>query len=308
MLETGQEVTRDNQFDLLDLMNEVFISFQSRTGTFEVYFNYRPGISKEQSKIISDEYKIRQILANLIGNALKFTTKGKVEFGCSLDDHDLTFFVKDSGIGVASEDQPHIFDRFWKSKPSGNRMYEGTGLGLAICKEYVAMLKGTIWMQSEPGMGSTFWFRIPYRQSVNQPVAAIPATPASQPDQIPSKTILVADDEYDNFLLLQIILQKFNLGLIHVWNGMEAVETCRNNQHIDFILMDLKMPVMDGMEAARLIKQMKPEIPIIAVTAYAMSSDETKALEGGCDGYLSKPLLKEVLLEKLRQMKLITVN
>ncbi len=305
MLETGQEVVRESQFDLLDLMNEVFITFQARVVTFEICFNYRPGITREQSMIISDEYKIRQVLTNLIGNSLKFTTKGNVEFGCNLDDTTLTFFVKDSGIGIASEDKPHVFEKFWKSKPSGNRMYEGTGLGLAICKAYVTMLNGKVWMQSEPGSGSTFWFTIPYRQPEKQPIPGIPVTPADRSHPVRPKTILVADDEYDNFLLLEIILQKFNVGLIHVWNGMEAVEVCRNNQQIDFILMDLKMPVMDGMEATRLIKLMNPEIPIIAVTAYAMSGDETKALDGGCDWYLSKPLRKEVLLEKLRQMGLI---
>ncbi|MEI7663512.1 MAG: response regulator [Bacteroidota bacterium] len=304
MLETKQETTSENRFDLLRLMNEVFTTFQPRFGIFEVYFNYRPGISPAQALIISDEYKIRQILNNLIGNALKFTSKGKVEFGCTVDGPWLTFFVKDTGIGIDPGDITHIYERFWKSQPNGSKMFEGTGLGLAICKAYVELLGGRIWVDSEPGVGSTFWFSIPYRRGTEQPEEKPLQVQQEKSGEKAGRTILVADDEYDNYLLLEIILQKHNYRLIHAWNGKEAVDECRKNPLIDFILMDLKMPVMDGLEATQEIKAMRPGLPVIAVTAYAMSGDESIALTGGCDGYLSKPVKKEVLLEKLKQLGL----
>lgn len=240
-------------------------------------------------KMLVDENKLRQVLLNLLDNAFKFTEKGKISFGYHIDNHTVIFSVRDSGIGIEDCYHQAVFDRFRQVEDGSTRKHGGTGLGLAISKAYIEKMGGKIWLESKLTEGSTFYFSLPY----------IPDMPAkSEPQVVPghkvynwaSKTILVAEDEPLNFRFFEEILEDTNVNIIWVKNGREAVETCLKNDAIDLILMDIKMPEMNGYDATRAIKRLKPNIPVIAQTAYALIGDEARAKEAGCDDYIYKPL------------------
>ncbi len=230
----------------------------------------------------TEKNKLCQVLINLINNGLKFTKEGSVEFSYEIRGKELYFYVKDTGCGMAADKIEGIFERFVKL----DSFAPGTGLGLPICKTIVSHLKGDIGVESVVDKGSLFWFTIPYAPS------KAPAEPVKEVQTIAVKkeklTILIAEDNNSNYLLFESIL-KHDYQLIHAWDGEEAVAMFKESQpHI--VLMDINMPVKNGYEATQEIRQMSTKVPIIAVTAYAYTSDEQKAMESGFDGYMSKPI------------------
>jgi CheY-like chemotaxis protein len=237
------------------------------------------------------------VLSNLLSNALKFTDKGKIKLSFRLKNDFLEFSVADSGIGIAPEHHAKIFDRFYQVQYIVSRLYEGTGLGLAISKAYVELLGGKIWLTSEPGKGTTFFFTIPYEKVIAQTKHV---NEIISPDRFvfsEKKKILVAEDVESNYKLIKYFLAGSNAELIHVNNGREAVDKCLADCNFDLILMDIKMPVMDGYTAVKLIREKNSSVPIIAQTAYA--DDKDKALECGCTGFISKPFDKKGLFKVL---------
>jgi PAS domain S-box-containing protein len=298
-IESGQEKVREAFTNVNEMLNMLYDQFRLQGVGKELMLNYRTFIRDEDSIVKTDETKLRQILTNLIGNALKFTEQGMVEFGCSLEGDMLKFFVTDTGIGIPAEMHQVIFDRFRQANANPRKEYGGNGLGLAISKAYVELLGGSIWLESTSGKGTTFWFTIPYNHLLNP---SIKKTYKDMPVSDLSgagKTLLVAEDVYANYQLLEVILKKMDFTIIHVENGVEAIEACRNHPEINLVLMDVKMPEMDGYEATGLIKKLRPGLPVIAVTAYALSGDKEKALRAGCDDYISKPVKAGVLVEIL---------
>ena len=248
-------------------------------------------LNDKQSEIYTDKTKITQVLSNLLTNALKFTHEGFIEFGYHLKDSELEFYVKDSGIGIKPENHDKIFDRFRQADISINKLYGGTGLGLAISKAFVELLGGNIWVQSEIEKGSIFYFTIPYK-----PVNEINKTKAPLKKNENSKTIIVAEDDNTNFLLIEELLLDLNVKLIHTKDGQETVDVFKSNPNIDLVLMDIKMPIMTGDEAAIIIKDLKPNIPIIAQSAYALESERKKFYNVFSD-YVTKPMNGEKLIE-----------
>ena len=231
---------------------------------------------------------------------MKFTKDGHVSFGYTLKDHKIEFYVEDTGIGIPGHLHTEIFDRFRQADSTIARQFGGTGLGLSISKAYVELLGGKIWLKSSPGQGSKFFFNLPFELIRN----GHHKENTGENDNFISfespKTILVAEDEDLNFMLLDQLLSNQKFNLIRVANGAEAVHACKNNTAIDLILMDVKMPVMDGYEATRLIKHLHPGLPVIMQTAYARESDKQKAYECGCDGYISKPIIINEFLDLLK--------
>ena len=245
-----------------------------------------------------DRTKLDSIISNLIKNALKFTPKGKIEFGYEVEKAQLKFYVKDTGIGISRDKQLTIFNRFEQADTGINRGYEGSGLGLSIAKAYTEMLGGNIWVESEKSNGSTFFFTIKY-----QPIQTIFNTEMEEPiNTAKQKMVLVAEDDSTSFNLLEVFLTGMNFKLLHATDGEETIKLFEQNPNIDLILMDLKMPLMDGIEATREIRKTNKTIPILAQTAYALSGDKEKALEAGCNDYISKPLNKKVLVEKVNRL------
>ena len=268
----------------------------------EIEISLIKGLDDNNANIIIDKIRINQILINLMENAYKFTSRGKIELGYSLiqdeDNNDfLEFFVRDSGVGIENSKQKMIFERFSQEDSSTTRLVEGTGIGLTITRAIVNVLDGDIWVESEPEKGSTFYFTIPYRK-VDIGKRIIKTSPAEIINWS-NKTILIAEDMNDSFNLIKIIFEKTHANIIRAVNGSEAIDICRKEKQIDLVLMDVRMPYKNGYEATEEIKKFRPDLPIIAQTAYAVTGDKKKAIGAGCDDYLTKPISPKLLIKKI---------
>ncbi len=254
----------------------------------------------EKLTICSDPDILRKVLIHLLSNAIKFTEKGIIKYGFTVHKTELEFFIKDTGIGIGEESLNNVFEHFVKEDRGPLKMTEGSGLGLSISKGLIELLGGKIWVESEKGKGSGFYFTIPYEKElknhINSPVAG------RKKKIVKAKSILIAEDDETNFFYLNALLkQNTSAEIIHASNGKEAIEKFHQNPDIGLILIDIKMPVMDGLEATRYIKAINPDIPVIAITAYAMAGDEARMIDAGCDYYLSKPINKKLLFEKMAE-------
>jgi signal transduction histidine kinase/ActR/RegA family two-component response regulator len=294
MIETGTVNINKKAVNLNDLLEEIFAAFNPLIKK-EISFSLEKGLSDQLSVVYTDDVKIRQVLNNLLNNAFKFTDKGYVNLGYNLKNNELEFFVEDSGIGVESDAHIKIFDRFLKEESENNRLYEGVGLGLAICKGIIDLLNGKIWIKSESGKGSTFFFTIPYEPAKNSEGSKPNRNKAEY--KLNGLTILIAEDDDPSYFYLTQVLKETGAELIRAINGKDAIEVIQKNKKISLVLMDIKMPVIDGYEATVQIKRIRPELPIIAQTAFALYDEREKALVAGCSDYISKPYKKELLLE-----------
>jgi signal transduction histidine kinase len=250
--------------------------------------------------VITDPGRLQQVIANLISNSLKFTEKGTIEFGHLLpSDGKIEFFVKDTGVGLAKDQQKNIFSRF-PDEEMDIKKYEGAGLGLTLSKHLVKLLGGKIWVESELGKGSVFHFTIPYEQVLPDHQEYAPAEEEEYPKfKWKDKVILVVEDDEVNFQFLEAILHDSDTQILHAVNGLQAVELCRSITKIDLVLMDIKMPEMDGLEATRQIRQFNKKIPIIAQTAFFMDVDPEKWSAVGCNDCITKPINIREFLEKI---------
>ena len=288
-----------NGININSTFKSLYDQFLPKVSEKKIQLICESDIPDSDALIVTDNTKLKQILINLINNAIKFTDKGYVKVGCVLRDKFLEFCVSDTGIGIGEEYYQRIFDRFYQVQLSISRLYEGTGLGLAISKANVELMGGKIWLTSEPGKGSTFFFSIPYEK---QAVETLAVNEKRVPEDFvfpEKKTILVAEDIDSNFKLVRFFLSNANTEIIRAANGKEAVQKFQSNKNIDLILMDIKMPVMDGYTAVKLIRETNNTIPIIAQTAYA--EDKEKAIDSGCSGFISKPFDKKSLLKVIHE-------
>jgi len=259
--------------------------------------------------IFTDREKLDAILTNLIKNAIKFCEKGIIEIGYEIVEHDrasIRFYVKDTGIGIPNDRQEAIFERFIQADIVDKMARQGAGLGLAISKAYVEMLGGKIWVESEVGKGSTFYFTLPYYAEPEEKkdfhkVVIIEDQENPVNPEVSGLKILIAEDDEKSANFLSILMRKSSKEVLKVRTGVDAIEICRNNPDIDLVLMDIQMPEMDGYEATRLIRQFNTKVVIIAQTAYALAGDREKALESGCNDYLSKPIKRIELMELIEK-------
>jgi CheY-like chemotaxis protein len=258
-------------------------------------------LTDEKSIIQTDHTKLAQILSNLIKNAIKFTKSGSIEFGynsngaTTLHATSLQFFVKDTGVGIPEDQIDMIFERFRQGSVSLTRAYEGAGLGLSISKAFVNMLGGKIWVESEPNNGSIFFFELPVNNRETSQAEAN-ETQTSNTNQ-KSCYMLVAEDDENSMLYIKTLLEFEHITVLEASTGTMAVDQVKKHPEINLVLMDLKMPEMDGFEATRLIKRLRPELAVIAQTAYSFTEEKEKAELAGCNDYISKPIKKQALLE-----------
>ena len=311
------EIINQNSDVLLQLINDILDLSKIEAGTFEyikqpmdlgemcrnVYEIHKGRVQEgvtltldnenDSLMINEDKNRILQLITNLITNAIKFTYEGEIHFGFKLKKDYIDFYVKDTGIGISEEKLSHIFGRFVKL----NSFVQGTGLGLAICQMIVEKMGGAITVESELHEGSTFRFTIPYdmynKQEKFKKNAEREQHLKVAIKSLQLRTLLVAEDVDSNFLLMNTVLGK-KYKLIRARDGREAVDMYKEN-HPDLIFMDIKMPYMDGLEATRLIRGYSKDIPIIALTAFAFESDREKAIEAGCNDYLTKPVSQEAI-------------
>jgi PAS domain S-box-containing protein len=247
--------------------------------------------------VTTDENRLRQVMCNLMNNAIKFTSTGYIQFGYLIKGKSISFFVKDTGIGISAEDQSIVFIPFRQVETTSSRTYGGNGLGLSISRALVNKLGGTLSLVSEEGKGSVFSFNIPYVKGNDNDTDAEPLIQSDIQYNWDKHKILIAEDELFNYRYIKEILLPTNVKTLHAWDGKQAVEMVREHPDISLVLMDLKMPEMDGYAATRIIKKLRPHLPVIAQTATALSEDREYALKSGFDNWLSKPIERNMIKE-----------
>jgi len=298
LIETGNIEAARNSVSINKILDDYYNTY-SATLNEGISLKLVKGLSEEDSVIVTDEVKFRQIVNNLLSNAQKFTENGSIEFGYEYKQSQIQFFVKDSGIGIDSKMHDGIFDRFRRAEIETTKTIGGAGLGLAICRGNTNLLGGKIWVDSTPGLGSSFYFTIPVNIQISD--KNIPINIDTDEPIANNNCILIAEDEESNFLYISEILEESNLEIFRAINGQEAIEIYKENKKISLILMDIKMPVLDGYNATHKIREFDSDIPIIAQTAFAMSDERLKALEAGCTDYIAKPFRKNEVLSMIRK-------
>ncbi len=290
-------------FDLDEFVQQIFMSYEKLYSNEKVVFKLNKPENKLDKNIISDKVKLGEVITNLLNNAYKFTEEGFIILDYSIDESakKITFSIKDSGIGIPIAFQENIFKRFSKINAKGISANEGLGLGLAISKAYVEMLEGKIDFNSQEGIGSTFYFSIPLHFSDDAVFENNFVSHNKLPlDSGKEEIILIAEDDNINFLLIEKIVKSFNFKIIRAKDGAEVVELCKTNAEIDLVLMDIKMPNLNGYEAFTEIRKFNVNIPIIAQTSYTFEDEINKIKELGFTDFISKPIEKEKLYELIK--------
>lgn len=303
-IEAGQIKIHKKECNLNQTLKEIqqsFFEIRKHKGKGQIDIRLNENAQSQNIVIKTDPLRLNQILTNLIDNALKFTEEGFIEFGYEiLNEEKILFYVKDTGVGMDHKKKDMVFDRFTKIEDDKTRLYRGAGLGLAISKSLVELLGGRIWVESTLGEGSTFYFGLPFDklkelEKPEKPLAI------SEDYNWANKTILVAEDEPANVVYIEEVLKITKAKVLKAMNGKEAVEIFEKNNDIDIVIMDIKMPEMDGYEATKQIKKLNKDIPVISQTAYAMPGDIDKGLDSGMNDYLIKPVKPKLLLSVLNK-------
>ena len=299
-IEAGETKPQITKTPLNSLLRDLHSFFKPEAEKKGLRISCTTGLPDNKSIIDTDSLKLNQILTNLVQNALKFTNHGGIDIGYTLNNTMLEFYVIDSGRGIPADMTEKIFDRFRQADNSLTRAYEGSGLGLSISKAFVEMLGGTIQVESIEGKGSKFTFTIPYNLT-GLPKINLPSADKAEPaGYLSGITILIAEDDEVSNLLIKKSLKEENITTLFAENGQEAVAMIEYHPEINIVLMDIKMPVMNGYEATKQIKQLRPDLPVIAQTAFTSTEDRKKAMEAGCDSFLTKPINKHNMLELMR--------
>jgi PAS domain S-box-containing protein len=274
-------------------LEELIPKFSNETVEKSLQFNIDNRLlSQGGINLKTDKILLSKVMQQIISNAIKFTSEGSISAGCRKVKNNIIFFVSDTGIGIPTEYHDRIFESFFQVENMVSRKYEGTGLGLTISKAYIEKLGGKITLHSEPGVGSEFSFSLP--------CASIELSLSTDSNKLclkPSTTILIVEDDDNNFNLIRAYLKDAKINYMRSENGLEAVNICKSKQKIDLILMDIRMPVMNGYEATRIIKEIRPDTPIIAQTAYAENTDQTQSC--GFSEFISKPYSKQQLFDTI---------
>lgn len=308
IIETGQIKINYEKTDIFSLLNEVRNiilgeRIKENKSEIDVRLNLEKNITRKD--IFTDSRKLKQVLINLLKNALKFTTEGYIEFGFSeiagYNSSFLKFYVKDTGIGIDPKYHDVIFKVFRQIDDTYTRKFGGTGIGLSIAKKIVEKLGGKIWVESEKGKGSVFNFTIPVISESSEKDTKHFKGEGIPGEIFSGKTILITEDEPSNYDFLRILLTRMNIRVLWAKSGIEAVNLCEIGSSINLVFMDIKIPEMNGYEATRIIKEKRPELPVVALTAYAMMSDKEEAFKAGCDDYLSKPIQIQQLIDMIKK-------
>lgn len=300
-IESGVVEVSMLEVDLREQMEFYHDFFLPQANEKKLEFAIATQLNGLEAIVLTDRNKIDSILINLIKNAIKFTSSGRIEFGNYIEDGHLVFFVKDTGKGIPSERLSSIFERFVQADIRLTRTHEGSGLGLSIAQAYAIALGGEITVESMVDVGSTFKLIIPYfnKDTKTQDIF-LKDEVSNLPNSLP-KTILIAEDDDNSYIYLEVILADESYTLLRATNGLDTVRLLKENPSIDLILMDLSMPRMNGLEATIEIRKFNPKIPIIAQTAFAFSGDRLSALEAGCTDYISKPISSKSIKEMIHK-------
>ena len=285
--------------NIQNIINEQVFHFKPEAEIKGLDFNVNNELTDSPENFSTDSNKLKSILSHLIGNAIKFTNSGYVKLIIRGNDRMLEFCVEDTGIGISQDKQEIIFNRFIQADHSNTRNFEGSGLGLTIAKDFVEMLNGKLWLKSVEGQGSAFSFTIPNSAEPLEKISF--ATDVRIDFEHKDLKILIAEDDEASSFILSTLMKPFGNEIITVRSGQEAVEICHEHPDIDLILMDIRMPGLDGYDATRQIRKFNQEVIIIAQTAYALTGDYQKAIDAGCNEYISKPIQTDKLQLLIRK-------
>ena len=299
-IEAGQMELKIEDTNINALLNKLFAFFNPQAKTKKLDFLIDTPLPDNKVIIKTDPIKLNQVLTNLIRNAIKFTFNGSIEFGYRLNQTHLEFFVKDTGIGIDGKFKDSIFNRFVQAESDYTKSYDGAGLGLSISKAFVEMMGGKIWYESTPNKQTSFYFTIPYNAYDSDDTAM-----ENQDENISltrGKKILLVEDDYPSQLFVCRTLQADGFFVKSLKNGKDAIEEIQHNYDYDLVLMDIKLPGMNGIEATKEIKLLKPNLPVVIQTAYSSEPDKQRALAVGCDAYLVKPVKKNELYKIMEEL------
>ncbi len=302
-IEAGQLKVKPRKVQLNPIMNETYLSHYQINDMKNKPFELRmkKAVESDEFNIETDPFRFKQILNNLIGNAMKFTEKGYIEFGYKFRGQDeLLFYVKDTGVGMPQDKLDVIFKRFGQIDQKDDKNQSGTGLGLTISKRLTELLGGEMWVESVEGEGSTFYFTLPYDPELNTADEYGASLSGDGDQSLEGKTILVAEDEDMNVAYLQEVFADTKANILWARNGQEAVDAAKENPNIDLILMDIKMPVMNGYDATKAIREFNKDVVIIAQTAYALTGEKEKTIAVGCNYYITKPIEVTLLMNTIQ--------
>lgn len=299
-LEAGQIKINPKEFCLNNLVDDIYSHFDDiiiDKNKAHIRFIAEKSLSDKECNVKADSDKIKEVLINLISNAIKFTLEGEIKYGYKVNKEVIEFCVMDSGVGISLSDREIIFDKFRQGADTDSAVYGGNGLGLTISKSLIEMLGGKIWFESEVGKGTKFYFTIPKAISYNE---------KNNKDNSlynwSDKKILIVDDVIDVYQLLSIYLRDTKAQHLFAENGREAIRLCKENPDIDIVLLDIQLPDMNGYEVLKEIKKIRNELPVIAQTAFALSGDKEKVMKAGFNNYITKPIYKKSLLNHINKI------
>jgi len=299
-IESGQMQVLISKVDIREQVENIISFFEPEADKKHTKLNINNKLNQKDFCFYSDKEKIYAILTNLVKNALKFCSDGRIEVGMDKQKNEYEFYVKDTGKGIPEDRQQAIFERFIQADIHDREALQGSGLGLAISKSYIEMLGGKIWLKSKEGKGTTFYFSIPESQVLSDNENLKVSDPVTAPlIQAKKLKILIAEDDQVSAMLIELMVKKYSSEILTAKTGKEAIAICKANPDIDLILMDIRMPKLDGYEATKIIRTFNTSVIIIAQTAFALSGDNEKAIMAGCNDYVSKPVdinkLKEII-------------
>ena len=295
-IEAGLMKIKMQESNINEQMQYIYTFFKPEVDAKGMKLSIHIPLPAEDANITTDREKVYAILTNLVKNAIKYSYEGTIELGYVKRDNNLEFYVKDTGIGIAPDKQEVIFERFIQADTPKEWARQGAGLGLSITKAYLEMLGGKIWVESHEGVGSTFYFTLPYNAVAAKETVVQKSIPSDKTDKVGKLKILITEDDKVSEKLIDLSLKIFAKEILKAKNGVEAIEACQKYPDIDLVMMDSQMPGMGGYEATRQIRNFNKEVVIIAQTAYGLSGDREKAIEAGCNDYIAKPINKAELL------------
>lgn len=300
-IEAGATEVMESTFNINNLVIGQCNFFKPEADRKQIHLTVTSLIPSLSARIKSDHYKVESIVINLIKNAIKFTSQGSIEIDLSIHESMLVIKVSDTGRGISEEKLTEIFEPFVQAGNTYAREYEGSGLGLSICRSYARLLGGNITVVSEPWKGSVFTVSIPYKCDRPGEELHTSADTPEVPETIPAKvSILLAEDDEISYQYFKSVVSRLNITLVRAVNGQEAISLLDAEKgNFSMVFMDIKMPVLDGLEATRRIRQRYPNLPVIALTAYSLSHDEARIKQAGCSDYLSKPVKKELVMKMI---------
>jgi CheY-like chemotaxis protein len=297
---SGNMEVHTTSFSLDNLLEEVKAEFKEACKEKHIKLTIQKPERNEDIYLNSDPELLHKIWYQLLSNAVKFTSKGEINFGIRETSEGFSYFVTDTGIGIEADKSQLIFDYFMQADISQTRIYEGSGLGLSIARDLVKLLGGQIYVESVKNEGTTFLFTL--TETKSNSIAERPELRIQKAELKQNPLILVAEDDDFNYKYLDIILKRANYLVVRAVNGLEAIDICRKNKDVSMILMDMKMPKMGGLEATREIRKFMPDLPVIALTAYVSPVDENEAAAAGCNEFVSKPVNRTKLLSLMQKV------